>query len=119
MTTRDKATDTILRAPRGSSLTLEEMRASLPTIFAPEKHACCSERYVYISTEDVFGELMARGFVPVEARVSRSGDTLRQGQAKHMVRLRTELDENKHRVGDSIFEVIMRNSHDGSGSYRF
>jgi len=45
----------VLRARGGDSPTLEEMRRSLASIFVHKPHHSRSERYVYISTEDVAG----------------------------------------------------------------
>jgi hypothetical protein len=107
--------DAVLRARPSESLTLEEMRASLPAIFAPQPHESRSDRYVYVSTEEVLGALMAEGFLPVEARVARSRDQGRAGFAKHMVRLRKDAADLK--VGDTYFETILKNAHDGSACY--
>lgn len=117
--------DQVLRAKPNDSLTLDEMRASLPAIFAPEAHSSRSQRYVYIPTHDVVEELIRRDFVPVEARVSRTRDDDRRGFTKHMLRFRPRADlvpgtqTTARRVGDTSFEVILRNAHDGTGSYRF
>lgn len=117
-------TDLALRAEPNQSLTLDEMKARLPAIFAEGAHESRSSRYVYISTQDMLGELMKRDFVPVEARVSRARDD-RAGFAKHMLRLRNRADlelkpyAEGRKVGDTSFEVILRNAHDGTGSYQF
>lgn len=111
--------DTSLRARGNGSLSLEEMQARLPAIFAEAPHSSRSERYVYISTRDVVGALMKEGFEPVEARVSRPRDEDRRGFCKHMIRLRSRSDVVERRVGDTSFEVILRNAHDGTGSYEF
>jgi hypothetical protein len=114
--------DTLIRAKASNSLTLEEMQSRLPAIFAPQPHESRSDRYVYISTRDMLGALMERDFLPVEARVTRSRHEDRQSHAKHMVRLRHRGDfgnGNERRVGDTSFEVILRNAHDGTSSYQF
>lgn len=122
---RPVGTDLSLRAKAGDSLTLDEMRQRLPAIFAEGAHESRSDRYVYISTQDMLAELMKRDFVPVEARVSRTKDESRRGFTKHMLRLRSRSDiEAKpyaegRKVGDTSFEVILRNAHDGTGSYQF
>ena len=114
--------DIALRAKPGESLSLDEMRARLPTIFAAEPHSSRSKRYVYISTEDMLLALVAKDFLPVEARVSRTRDEGRRGYTKHMLRFRAKNDlgvSTERRVGDTTFEVLMRNAHDGTGSYQF
>jgi Domain of unknown function (DUF932) len=116
-------TNTILRAKPGESLTLDEMRASLPSIFGKQAHESRSEKYVYISTEDMLERLVGAGFLPVEARMSRTRDENRIGYTKHMLRLRSRRELNKpenstmSKLGVA-FEVILRNAHDGSGSYQ-
>lgn len=112
-------TDTILRARANDSLTLDEMRARLPAIFAPNAHESRSQRYVYVSTEDVLGALMQEGFKPVEARVSRSKIEDRRAYAKHLVRLRLDGEPAKRQVGDTALEVVLRNAHDGTAAYDF
>ena len=108
-----------LRARGNDSLSLDEMRAKLPAIFAPAPHESRSSRYVHISTEDVIGALMKEGFEPTEARVTRSRDDDRRGHAKHLVRLRSRMDVASRSVGDTSFEVVLRNAHDGTASYNF
>jgi len=117
------STDLVLRAKVNQSLTLEEMQTRLPAIFAGHAHESRSSRYVFVSTRDMLDNLMRNDFVPVEARVSRTKDESRRGFNKHMVRLRhrSDLDNyrNERRVGDTSFETILRNAHDGTGSYQF
>lgn len=116
---RHYRTDDFLRARVGESLSLDEMRSRLPAIFAEGAHHSRSDRYVYIPTHDVLSSLIKEGFDPVEARVSRSREDKR-GHAKHMVRLRQRGGEVKARaVGDTHFEVVMRNAHDGTAAYDF
>lgn len=114
--------DLSLRAKPSEWLTLDEMRASLPAIFADHAHESRSARYVHISTADMLGALIERDFLPVEARVSRSRVPGKQAFTKHMVRFRARGDfetTSERRVGDTSFEVILRNAHDGTASYQF
>jgi hypothetical protein len=97
------------------------MRKSLPSIFAPEAHESRSDRYVYISTESMLTRLMHGGFMPVEARTVLPRDETRTGFSKHMLRFRGRGDlakpDNNFR-GEAAYEVILRNAHDGTGSYQ-
>ena len=114
--------DYVMRSQDNQSLSLEEMRRRLPAIFAPHAHESRSDRYVYISTEDMVNALMERGFVPVEARMGRSRIEDKQNYTKHMLRFRQESDLKNldaRRVGDTSYEVILRNAHDGTSAYRF
>ena len=112
----------VLRANPGESLTMDEMRRSLPSIFAAEPHESRSHRYVYISTEEMLERMMLGGFLPVEARTALPKDMTRTGHAKHSLRFRGKVDLDKPdnaRFGkDAAYEVILRNAHDGTGSYQ-
>ena len=66
---RNRSDDLVLRANPTESLSLEEMRARLPAIFAEQPHESRSQRYVYISTAEILEELVVNGYVPVEAHV--------------------------------------------------
>jgi hypothetical protein len=92
------------------------MRQSLPAIFATEPHESRSSKFVHISSSEILEKLDENGFLPVEATVSRSRDLDRRAFTKHAVRLRRDVVT---KVGDSAFEIVMRNAHDGTGSYRF
>ena len=109
--------DRILRSRSNDGLSLDEMRAKLPAIFADHPHHETSDKYVYISTVDIIETLAKEGFVPHEARVSRSRSFHKQSYAKHMLRFRNSSAQLQ--VGDTFFEVVMRNAHDGSGAYDF
>jgi hypothetical protein len=60
--------------------------------------------------------LQAEGFFPVAVRQSTSRDEGRVDFTKHLVRLR-RLDDTKHRVGDTVCEVILKNANDGTSAY--
>lgn len=117
---RYQSADLVLRTrDSNDSLSLDEMKRSLPAIFAEQPHASRSDKYVYISTADTVNALMAEGFAPVEARVSRSKSDSRQAFAKHMVRFQMRGNVKARKVGDVSFEVILRNAHDGTSCYDF
>ncbi len=107
-----------IRARAGESLSLDAMRARIPAIFAEHAHESRIDRYVYVSTLETMQAMMANGFLPVEARLSRSRDEGRRGFGKHLIRFRR--DEQlpaARRVGDVSFEIILRNAHDGGAAY--
>jgi hypothetical protein len=114
--------DLIVRSKPNDSLSLEEMKARFPTIFAKEPHDSRSNRYVFVSTETMLRRLVEREFLPVEVRMARSRDESRRGFQKHSIRFRHASDlggGGERRVGDTSFEVLLRNAHDGSSSYQF
>jgi hypothetical protein len=115
--------ESMLRAKAGDSLSIEEMRQWAPVVFADRPHESRSDRYVYISTENVLTRMIERDFVPVEVAVKTSRDENRRAFTKHLLRFRHRSDltdvKSERRVGDTSFEVLLRNAHDGSGSYKF
>lgn len=111
----------ILRARHGESLSLDEIAARAPAIFADEKHESRSARYEYTDTREVLTGLMSEGFLPVEVRQGGSRIEGKANFTKHMVRLTTPggAFQVEPRVGDiSSANVVLVNSHDGTSSYQ-
>jgi hypothetical protein len=101
---------------RGEALDGHTLRMGAPTLFADSKHSSRSERYAHIPTYEVLSALSKEGFDPYEVRVGGSGDLDKRNHTKHLIRLRhrgTEL-----RVGGSVPEVLLLNSHDGTSAYK-
>jgi len=99
----------------GGTLSLEEVGKQAPAVFAEGAREGLSGRYTFIPTRRVSEGLMAAGFVAVEARQSR---TYRASavHATHMIRLRRRYESIS--VADSVPEIRLWNSHDGSGAYQ-
>jgi hypothetical protein len=103
---------------RNAPLTDDQIRSVAPSIFAEDKHASRSERYTFIPTSEVLAGLRAEGFQPYSVK---QGGTRIPGKAeytKHVLRLRRDDSEALRQVGDSIFEVVLLNSHDGTSAYK-
>jgi Domain of unknown function (DUF932) len=97
------------------TLNLAALREQVPAIFATSAHEDLTSRYTFIPTSRVLDGLMQAGFVPVEAKQSRA----RRGSllhARHVVRLRRRFETVLLR-DQSIPEVVLWNSHDGSSTY--
>jgi Domain of unknown function (DUF932) len=111
-----------IRARGNDVLTLDQVRQHVPSLFAEQPHASRSDRFVHISSIDVLNNLMTEGFDIVEARQGRVRDQSRREYTKHMVRLRQRSDVMRttaRRVGDTHFEVVLRNASDGTQAYTF
>ena len=95
-------------------LPLEVVRQRAPAVFATSAHESLSEKYSFIPTVDVLKGLMHAGFLPVEARQTR---TRRASplHARHIIRLRPRFQTVTLR--DSVAEIVLLNSHDGSSTY--
>ena len=98
-------------------LTTDQLRHCAPSIFATAPYEKMSEKYRFVPTIDVVNELSQNGFLPVKAAQARTRIEGKGDFVRHVIRFRhRELNEAK--VGDSIPEIVLLNSHDGSSSYK-
>jgi hypothetical protein len=92
-----------------------QLRALVPAAFATEAHNSRSQRYAYIPTATIIEQMISAGFLPTYAAQTGSKEEDAAGHAKHMIRFRRgELTG----LNDSVPEVVLINSHDGSSSYQ-
>ncbi len=106
-----------LRARLGAPLSNEEIAAACPSVFAEHKHDSRSDRYTYLPTARLLDGMRGAGFFPVSVVQGGTKDEDRRGFTKHMLRFRRPgIIQN---VGDSVPELVMLNSHDGTSSYQF
>ena len=98
-------------------LSEDEMRNLAPSIFAETAHHSRSEKFRPIPTIEVVRALQREGFSPVAAKqcVVRHDD--RRDYTKHAVRFRRMDDQAKYSVGDTLFEIMLKNANDGSAAY--
>lgn len=94
----------------------DEIRARAPSVFATEAHSSRSDRFRPIATIDVVRMLDKEGFGVVGAQQSVARLEDRRDFTKHMLRLRKK-DGVQHKVGDSVFEVLLKNANDGTAAY--
>lgn len=100
-------------------LTDEQIQKVAPSVFADEAHQSRSARYAYIATAELLRGLRREGFEVFSARQAVTRDETRQGHAKHLLRLRHASQIGQAaRVGESVPEILLLNSHDGSSSYQ-
>lgn len=96
-------------------LTDDQIRSAAPSVFAVAAHDSRSDRYTHIPTAAVLDGLRREGFNPYEVR---QGGTRIEGKrefTKHLIRLRRE---GAVTVGDSVRELVLLNSHDGTSAYQ-
>ena len=92
-----------------------QLRAMVPAAFASEAHNSRSQRYAYIPTATIIEQMIGAGFHPTYAAQTGSKEEHTAGHAKHLIRFRQgELTS----LTDSVPEVVLINSHDGSSSYQ-
>lgn len=99
-------------------LTLDALRGYAPSAFATEAHESRSTRYSYIPTIEVITAMMREGFQPFKATQSRSRIEGKTEFTKHMIRFRHPDYAINLKVGDSVPEIVLINSHDGTSAYK-
>jgi len=75
------------------------------------KHDSRTDKYVHVPTSNVIDLLVKENFVPVKAYETKTRKADKQGFQKHMVRFR---HESLGYQGDSVPEIVVINSHDGT-----
>jgi hypothetical protein len=98
-------------------LTPEQIMQAAPSVYAEGKHNSRSERYSFIPTGDVLAGLAREGFHPFSVKQGGSRDAEKRNFTKHMIRLRHEGNAAPVVGGDSVPEIVLINSHDGTSSY--
>jgi len=105
------------RNRNGLPLSSEEIQAAAPSAFAGQAHESRSDRYTFIPTSSVIDGLRGEGFVPTMAAQSRTRVEGKQYFTKHMIRFQNP-ELSAQNLNDSIPEVILINSHDGTSAYK-
>lgn len=96
-------------------LTRQELTARIPSAFATQPHSSRSERYHQVRTDEVLERLFEAGFGVTSAQQGKSKIEGKAAFTKHMVRLR-QVDAQMI-VGETVPEVVLMNSHDGTSAY--
>lgn len=98
------------------ALTMDELRAAVPSAFAETAHESRSARYTYIPTVNVIEGLMREGFQPTRAIQGTSRVDGKENFTKHMIRFR-HVDQTLA-TKEATPEVVLLNSHDGTSAYK-
>lgn len=104
------------RFDTGRAMTEDELRHAAPSVFALAPHESRSERFKAIPTIEIVRGLAQEGFGVVGARQSNARSEDRRDFTKHMLRIR-KMDDTVHRVGDTVFEILLKNANDGTSVY--
>jgi hypothetical protein len=97
-------------------LTEDELRSIAPSVFATTAHESRSARFKPIATYDVVRKLEQEGFGVVGAVQSIARFEDRKDHTKHLLRLRKK-DDVQRNVGDTVFEILLKNANDGTAAY--
>jgi Domain of unknown function (DUF932) len=98
-------------------LTIEQIGQYAPSALAVRAHESRSDRYAYIPTLDVIKGMMNAGFQPFKASQSSTRVEGKGEFTKHMIRFRRDGAQLTN-VGDSVPEIVLVNSHDGTSAYK-
>ncbi len=98
-------------------LTSQQLHKTAPAIFADAPAHEVSVDMFVSPTIDVVNALQEEGWYPVRVQQTKTRDPSKQLLARHMVRFRQDPDR-QIKVGDSISELVLTNSHDRSAAYQ-
>lgn len=112
------------------TLSLDDVRAAAPSVFANNPFPGMSSRYAFVPTASVVEQMMGEGWAVRQASQSFTRLDDHRGFQKHMIRF-ARLDDiakvnalttrNGHDTSKTLAEfpeVVMVNSHDGSSTYQ-
>ena len=102
------------RNANNSALTTERIQQLAPAAFSTTKSDKLTDRYVSLNTSDIIPVMQDYGYAPVQAAQKRSR-TLNPAHSAHMLAFAKTWDID-FGTGDIRPEIILYNSHDGSGS---
>lgn len=97
-------------------LSTERIQQLAPAVFSTTKHERLTDRYVSLHTKDVLPVLADYGYQPVQAAQKRSRSTSPEF-AQHMMAF-AKTDVLSSEPQEFRPEIILYNSHDGTGSVR-
>lgn len=89
-------------------ITLQELKSAVPSVFATSASPKMSDKYIFVPTQDILENFEKEGWNIATAKQSGRGI-----HAIHEIRLR---NGQLPKVGDTLVEAIIRNSHNGMTS---
>lgn len=99
------------------ALTEDQLRRFAPSIFAESASSDVSSRYLFLPTFEILQRLMAEtGLVPVRVQEQNVRDENNRSFARHEIVLRSA-EIRDWKVGDTVFEVRLTNSHNRASAY--
>ena len=104
------------RNANNTALSIERMQELAPAAFATTKHERLTERYMPLHTSSLLPVLADYGYSPVQAAQKRSRKASAEHSA-HMLAFARTIDAD-FAEGDVRPEIILYNSHDGTGSVK-
>jgi hypothetical protein len=91
-------------------ITLDQLKSQTPSVFATSPSTKMSDKYVFVPTMDILENFEREGWELASAKQVGRGI-----HSVHELRLR---NGQLPKVGDTLVEAIIRNSHNGMASFR-
>jgi hypothetical protein len=91
-------------------ITLDQLKSQTPSVFATSPSPKMSDKYVFVPTMDILENFEREGWELASAKQVGKGV-----HAVHELRLR---NGQLPKVGDTLVEAIIRNSHNGTASFQ-
>ena len=104
------------RNANNTALSIERMQELAPAAFATTKHERLTDRYMPLHTSSLIPVMQDYGYSPVQAAQKRSRKASTEHSA-HMLAFARTIDAD-FAQGDVRPEIILYNSHDGTGSVK-
>ena len=104
------------RNANNTALSIERMQELAPAAFATTKHERLTDRYMPLHTSSLIPVMQDYGYSPVQAAQKRSRKASTEHSA-HMLAFARTIDTD-FAEGDVRPEIILYNSHDGTGSVK-
>lgn len=98
-------------------LDIDQISELAPSIFTEGSYEKLSKNYRPISTAIALSTLMEEGFQPYRVRESRTRNENKVPYVKHAIQLRKPSDKPVL-IGDSVEELVLTNSHDGTTAFK-
>lgn len=92
-------------------LTIENLKYQVPTVFAQNPSSKLSNKYKFIPTIDIVEKFSNEGWNIMSAKQVGRGN-----YGSHEIRMS---NVGLPKVGDSIFQAVIQNSHDGTKAFTF
>lgn len=96
-------------------LTTERIKQLAPAVFATTKHDRLSDRYASLNTCSLIPVLADYGYQPVQAAQKRSN---KGGSIEHSMHMVAFANMNQVSADGMRSEIVLYNSHDGTGSVK-
>ena len=102
-----------------TEMSMEQIKASAPSIFQSKQKSNLSEHYVHIPTDNVIKDMMELGWKPCQAVEIKARKKSTKGYQRHMIKFFNP-DITIEGKGDDVFpQILLTNSHDGLSSFKF